>query len=95
MRAAALLIAVFLLAGCGSTPEELAAEDHAKCTSYGFKVGTQAYGECRFALDMNRDQLEAMEANSKRQAGAAMVGVGTGMMRKPATNVNVWGQPRY
>ena len=91
MRAAALLVAAIVLAGCGSSREELAADDHATCASYGFKYGTQAYGECRFAMDQNRQQREAMEDARRAQAGAAMVGVGTTMMQ-PRTST-IWVMP--
>ena len=65
---ALLAVSLFgLLAAC-TTPEQTAKEEHATCRSYGFSVGTQAYGNCRLALA----QIRAQEEANRRAAFATM-----------------------
>lgn len=52
-----LTILVFLaLSGCAA---QFAANDDAKCTSYGAAAGTPAYAQCRAQLDAARTQSTA------------------------------------
>jgi hypothetical protein len=56
----------FLLLGCAEYEAKLAAqhaaEDDAKCQSYGGKRGEQAYVQCRAQLDAARTQARATAA---------------------------------
>lgn len=48
----AVLVTLFLsvfIGGC-ATEEEMAARDAARCESFGFKPGTEAYSNCRLQL---------------------------------------------
>lgn len=63
MRILTAVTAALFLASCHATPEEIAAEDHAKCVELGFQPKTEAYGDCRLAL-MQLDE-------QRRQANAA------------------------
>ena len=49
-----------LLAGCQTTQEQIAADDH-QCQSYGVAVGSPAYVQCRANLDTNRANVKASE----------------------------------
>ena len=40
----------------GPSAEQLAASDDSQCVSYGFKPGTDAYGNCRLQLDQGRQE---------------------------------------
>ncbi|WP_159585804.1 hypothetical protein [Chelativorans xinjiangense] len=47
--------ALALLSGCATlTPEEQRAADEAKCRSYGFTSGTNAFAECLQRIDLDR-----------------------------------------
>jgi len=41
-----LAICAFAFAACCVSPEELRREDEAACTGYGFKAGTNEFGNC-------------------------------------------------
>jgi hypothetical protein len=52
-----ILIAVIGLGSCVSAQErqqKIAAEDDAKCKSYGLQYGTSQYAECRMRIDQQR-----------------------------------------
>ena len=70
IRAFAILLALALLAGCASSPEELAARDDATCRSYGAAPGTPEYVQSRSARESDR-------ANRRPDVG---VGVGVPVM---------------
>jgi len=53
MRNCVFVLGLLALCGCAS-PERLAAADDARCTSYGFRPGTDAYANCRMQADMQR-----------------------------------------
>ena len=55
------------LANPGSTYKRRAAADDAKCLSYGFKLGTDAYSNCRVQMDQMRTQETATAARIRRQ----------------------------
>jgi uncharacterized lipoprotein YajG len=61
-----------LLAGCGSTPYDLAVRDrqHAQaeqaCTSAGFKVGTNQFATCMQDHDLARMDLKPSNTVSPR-----------------------------
>lgn len=44
-----LVLVLMFLGGC-ATEEELAAEDAARCESFGFEAGTEAFANCRLHL---------------------------------------------
>jgi transcriptional regulator with XRE-family HTH domain len=50
---------ILSLVGC-ATPEQLAKADDAKCRSYGSEAGSDAYVQCRAALDAARTQAQAI-----------------------------------
>jgi len=56
-------LSAMLVAGCAEYEARLAAqhaaEDDAKCQSYGAKVGEPAYVQCRAQLDAARTQASA------------------------------------
>lgn len=49
----ALAAATLLLAGC-QTAAEVRANDEARCRSYGFRLGTDAFAECLQRIDLDR-----------------------------------------
>jgi outer membrane lipoprotein SlyB len=60
--------ATLVLAGCASSdPEkqELFRADDAKCKSYDAKPGTDAYVQCRLAIDIQRANTEAAAARTR------------------------------
>jgi hypothetical protein len=61
-----LLFVAVVVAGCAERRAEIvakrAAEDDAKCVSYGAKPGDPAYVQCRTQLDAARTQANAIEA---------------------------------
>ena len=59
-----------LLAGCQTTEDRLAADDH-QCQSYGVQPGSPAYVQCRQNIDTNRANVKASErfGNSGGLAG--------------------------
>jgi hypothetical protein len=67
--ASAIAVAM-LLAGCASAQQRLedtqAAEDDAKCKSYGAKVGTDAYVSCRTQLAQVRATKAAATGTQAR-----------------------------
>jgi len=63
-------IFLLILAACVS-PEEIAAQDDAKCRELGFVPGTDAYGQCRLMVEMIRKQDEAI--------GIGLIGLGSQM----------------
>jgi len=74
IRVAALLAAAFFLVGCQTTrptPEQISAEQDAKCQSFGYQKGSTGYASCRQSLYMEeqrqREQtlayLERLQAN--------------------------------
>lgn len=76
MTARMALLALLSLAGCGNVgagwhdlahPEERwAAQDDAKCRSYGSQAGSPAYVQCRAQLDAARTQAGAIESIPSR-----------------------------
>jgi hypothetical protein len=58
MQAIAAICLVLSLAACASWDAErrarLAAADDAKCQGYGFKPGTEPYGNCRLQVEQIR-----------------------------------------
>jgi hypothetical protein len=70
--------AALLLAGCATapSPEQMTAQRHsdeATCVSYGFKVGSDAYANCRMTLVKDRNASDL----ARRQAiGEAIADLG-------------------
>jgi hypothetical protein len=59
-----MLLVAFLLAGCMTTEERIAAQnakDNQKCLGYGAQVGSRAYVNCRAQLDAARTTADAIE----------------------------------
>jgi hypothetical protein len=59
MRMALVLAALLVVAGCAATPAELAAEDDATCTGYGFTPRTTDYAACRLQVAQSRENRDA------------------------------------
>ncbi|MEW9616261.1 hypothetical protein AB3G45_20825 [Shinella sp. S4-D37] len=53
VRFAALAATALLLAGC-QTAADVRASDEARCRSYGFRMGTDAFAECLQRIDLDR-----------------------------------------
>ena len=66
------LFCLLLTSGCAEYEAQRAAqhaaEDDAKCQSYGAKTGGPAYVQCRAQLDAARTQAEAAVASAVIQA---------------------------
>ena len=63
-----LAAATLALAGCASSEsekQELFRADDAKCKSYDAKPGTDAYVQCRLAIDIQRANTEAAAARTR------------------------------
>jgi hypothetical protein len=60
-------LAFLILTGCASA-EKLAAQDDARCKSYGFNIGTEEYGKCRYTLDRERAQKNTAALNAAANA---------------------------
>lgn len=61
MKKVSLLVLCLALGGClGPSEAELAAADDAKCRSFGSAPGTDAYTNCRVALDTQRANGRAL-----------------------------------
>jgi hypothetical protein len=65
--------AVLLLTGCGAVQELAAlraARDDATCRSYGFQPGSEAFAQCRMAVDQNRmARMHSEDRQPQEQAG--------------------------
>jgi hypothetical protein len=46
--------ALLLVACTTTTPADVRRADEARCRSYGFRVGTDAFAQCLLDLDLNR-----------------------------------------
>ncbi|MFT4184881.1 MAG: hypothetical protein QM636_23505 [Rhizobium sp.] len=59
------LVAIALTLSACQTAEQIRAADEARCSSYGFKRGTQSFGNCLMNQDLSRraDQRAFMESN--------------------------------
>jgi hypothetical protein len=65
-----LAAAAVALAGCArseSTAEAVFRADDAKCKSYGADPGSDAYVQCRLAIDLQKGDAEA-EASRQRMS---------------------------
>lgn len=60
----ALVVMVVILAGCAASPAELAAEDDAACTGYGFTRQTADYAACRMHVAQARESRDTMKRAS-------------------------------
>ncbi len=76
---AVLVVMVMVLAGCAATPAELAAEDDATCTGYGFTPQTTDYAICRMSVAQGRES----QANARKAAWFA--GTGARLITAPRT----------
>ena len=52
-RFSALALIALVLTGC-QTAEEIRASDERRCTSFGFRAGTDAFAECLQRIDLDR-----------------------------------------
>ena len=59
------IITLILLTGCAEYRAYLAAEDDAKCKSYGAKEGEPAYVACRASMDAARTQADAIVSHPR------------------------------
>ncbi|MDE1994509.1 MAG: hypothetical protein KGI75_18540 [Rhizobiaceae bacterium] len=59
-----ILAIAFVLSSC-QTPEEVRAADEARCSSYGFRHGTESFANCLMNQDLSRraDQRAFLESN--------------------------------
>ena len=73
-----LLAMTFVLSSC-QTAEEIRAADEARCSSYGFRRGTENFANCLMNQDLSRraDQRAFMESNDDFFWGPSIV-VGPG-----------------
>lgn len=73
MRATRLIAALFLvlLAGACQSTQEIRAADEARCRSYGFRKGTDAFAKCLLDIDLDRSA-------SRRSLQNYPVGLGPG-----------------
>ena len=72
MRLLIIAVAAMMLSGCASR-QQLAANDDAKCQSYGFTPGRAGYPECRMNLDLSRQP-------ARQQADAVAPGLADGFV---------------
>lgn len=71
-----VVIAATLLAGCstlGESPEQVAADDDASCTNYGFKPGTDAFAQCRLQLAQGHNEDDRARRARMAAVGAALM----------------------
>jgi hypothetical protein len=61
MRTVMVVVMVMTLAGCAATTAELAAEDDATCTGYGFTQRTTDYAACRLHVAQARESRQTMK----------------------------------
>jgi len=66
MRFIVPLFAVLSLAGCKHIEEAENAADDRKCASYGVAKGSDAYVQCRMALERNRSNEIAAASGGAR-----------------------------
>lgn len=79
MRTLLVAATALMLAGCsslGASPAQIAQADQNKCLGYGFKLGTDAYAQCRQQLDLERQA----DNRDRRKAFAA---VGAQLLKEP------------
>ncbi|WFU09777.1 hypothetical protein QA646_02590 [Rhizobium sp. CB3090] len=76
--ALSLIVMVLTLSAC-QTAEEIRAADEARCSSYGFRRGTENFANCLMNQDLSRraDQRAFMESNDDFFWGPSIV-VGPG-----------------
>ncbi|MDL2401032.1 hypothetical protein [Rhizobium mayense] len=62
--ALSLIVVALVLSAC-QTAEEIRAADEARCSSYGFRRGTENFANCLMNQDLSRraDQRAFMESN--------------------------------
>jgi hypothetical protein len=66
-----LVVIALVLVNCASQrAAERAATDADKCSSYGFKPGSDAYAQCRMTLDIQRQQACQAAQNNKAEGPA-------------------------
>ncbi|AVA20642.1 hypothetical protein ACXHXG_02595 [Rhizobium sp. LEGMi198b] len=76
--ALSLIVIATVLSAC-QTAEEIRAADEARCSSYGFRRGTENFANCLMNQDLSRraDQRAFMESNDDFFWGPSIV-VGPG-----------------
>lgn len=74
------LLAITLLLSSCQTAEEIRAADEARCSSYGFRHGTENFANCLMNQDLSRraDQRAFMESNDDFFWGPTIVVGGPG-----------------
>lgn len=74
------LLAITLLLSSCQTAEEIRAADEARCSSYGFRRGTENFANCLMNQDLSRraDQRAFMESNDDFFWGPTIVVGGPG-----------------
>lgn len=80
----AVLLAL-LLAGCQTTEDRLASDDR-QCQSYGAKIGSPVYVQCRISVDQERNARETAaieQINQNNREAAANL---ERTMIRPAVN---------
>lgn len=53
-----VLCAALLLGGCFANRQQIEAEQIDRCTSYGFKPGTEGFANCRMSADMQQRGIQ-------------------------------------
>jgi hypothetical protein len=51
---ATMIMGLFVAACASTSPEERRAADEARCRSYGFRRGTDAFSKCLLDIDLDR-----------------------------------------
>ncbi|MGV1790785.1 hypothetical protein [Rhizobium sp. A37_96] len=74
------LLAITLMLSSCQTAEEIRAADEARCSSYGFRHGTENFANCLMNQDLSRraDQRAFMESNDDFFWGPTVVVGGPG-----------------
>lgn len=73
MRIIIVFIGFLLLSGCMSPGEQWAANDDARCSSYGLNYGTPEYAQCRMTADQQRGAVLGQLADNMRAQEAQRV----------------------
>ena len=82
MVIAGLLVAI---SGCMST-EELRKQDAAKCSGYGFRVGTNQFAQCMMQMERERDKARECLRVSLGAYSAASQGQEAGDMSRASSD---------
>lgn len=70
----AVLVAMLVLAGCGSAPSQSRTEmDQGRCAGYGYQPGTDAFAKCMMTRDVAREKRDARDHPSDARMKALSI----------------------